>query len=227
MIDFLSNSPFFGLAITLVTFCIGTACQNYFKKPIFNPILVSAALVMLTLYMLDIPVEQYRQDCQILMQLMTPATICLAIAFYEQLQNLKSHLPAIFAGVLAGTLASLLSVWLMCRMFGFDQTVTASLLPKSVTSAIGVVLSEQAGGIGALTTAVISATGILGNAIGPFLVKVLKLKDPVSQGVAFGTASHVVGTSRAMEMSELAGAVASLSLTLAGLVTTVLLSFFG
>ena len=199
MLDVLRNNPFFGLALTLVTFCIGTVCQKRYKKPIFNPILISAALVMLTLYVLDVPVEQYRQDCQLLVQLMTPATICLAIAFYEQLQNLKSHLPAVFAGVLGGSLASLLSVWLLCRLFGFDQAVTASLLPKSVTSAIGMVLSEQAGGIGALTTAVISATGILGNAIGPFLVKVFKLEDPVSQGVAFGTASHVSGTSRAME----------------------------
>ena len=129
-------------------------------------------------------------------------------------------------GVTGGALASLLSIWALCRIFGFDQVMTVSLLPKSVTAAIGVALSEQAGGVGALTTAAISATGILGNIVGPSLAKLLNLKDPISLGVAFGTSSHVVGTSRAMELSELAGAVSGLSLTLAGLITTVILSFF-
>lgn len=226
MIDLLCASPFFGLALTLVTFCFGVVCQNHWKKPFLNPILISAAISMLVLYVLDVPVEKYRQDCQILTYLITPATICLAISFYEQLQNLKKHLPAILIGVFGGAMASLLSVWVLCRLFGFDQVMTVSLLPKSVTAAIGVALSEQAGGVGALTTAVISATGILGNMIGPSLAKLLDLRDPISQGVAFGTSAHVIGTSRAMELSELAGAVSSLSLTLAGLLTTAILSFF-
>lgn len=225
MLELLCASPYFGLALTLVTYCIGAACQTRWKKAWLNPILISAAMVMLALYALDIPVEKYRQDCQILTYLITPATICLAISFYEQFQNLKKQLPAIVIGVLGGALSSLLSVWLLCRLFGLDQTMTVSLLPKSVTAAIGVALSEQAGGIGALTTAVISGTGILGNVIGPALAKVLKLEDPISLGVAFGTSSHVVGTSRAMELSELAGAVSSLSLTLAGLITTAVFSF--
>lgn len=226
MLDLLSASPFFGLALTVVTYCIGAACQNRWKKPFLNPILISAAVVMLVLYVMDVPVEKYRQDCQILTYLITPATICLAISFYEQLQNLKKHLPAILIGVCGGVLASLLSVWVLCRLFGFDQVMTVSLLPKSVTAAIGVALSEQAGGVGALTTAAISATGILGNVIGPSLAKLLNLNDPISLGVAFGTSSHVIGTSRAMELSELSGAVSSLSLTLAGLITTAVLSFF-
>lgn len=225
MLEYLYTSPFFCLTLTMVTFCIGAACQNRWKKPYLNPILISAGLIIPVLYVLEIPVEQYRQDCQLLTYLITPATICLAIAFYEQLQNLKKHLPAILVGVLGGTLASLLSVWALCRLFGFDQVMTVSLLPKSVTAAIGVALSEQAGGVGALTMAVISGTGILGNVIGPVLAKLLDIRDPISQGVAFGTASHVVGTSRAMELSELAGAVSSLSLTLAGLITTIILSF--
>ena len=153
------------------------------------------------------------------------ATICLSIAFYEQLQKLKSHVPAILAGVAGGTLASLLSVWLLSKIFDFSDVLRISLLPKSITSAIGVVLSEQAGGIGALTTAVIIITGVFGNIIGPRLVKVFRLEDPISQGVGFGTASHVIGTSRAMELSPLIGAVSSMSLTLAGLITSVIFSF--
>jgi putative effector of murein hydrolase len=115
-------------------------------------------------------------------------------------------------------------VWLLSKLFGFSQVLTISLLPKSITSAIGVVLSEQAGGVGALTTAIIIITGIFGNVTGPALSKLFRLKDPISQGVGFGTASHVIGTSRATEISPLIGAVSSLSLTLAGLITTVIMS---
>lgn len=223
--DFLSESVFFSVALTVGAFCIGAACQKKWKSAIFSPILIGAFLVMLVLWLLDIPVEQYQEDCQILSFLMTPATVCLVIAFYKQLQNLKKHLPAVLLGVVGGVLSSLLSVWLMCKAFGFDAVLTASLLPKSVTSAIGLSLSQQMGGIGALTTAIIVITGIGGNVAGPWLSKLFRLQDSVSQGVAFGTAAHIGGTSRATELSELCGAVSSLSLTLAGLITAVLLSF--
>lgn len=225
MTQILSQSGFFAVALTVTAFCIGAACQRKWEIAILNPILIGAALVMLTLWVLDIPVQQYQQDCKLLTYLITPATICLAIGFYEQLQKLKKHLRAILIGVTGGTLASLLSVWLLSRLFGFSRILTISLLPKSITSAIGVVLSEQAGGVGALTTAIIIITGIFGNAVGPALSKLFRLRDPISQGVGFGTASHVVGTSRAAEISPLVGAVSSLSLTLAGLITAVILSF--
>ena len=218
-------SDYFCITLTVWGFFIGLLCQKKWKIAVFNPIIIGAGLVMLALWALDIPVEQYQQSCKPLTYLLTPATICLSISFYEQLQKLKQHLPAILIGVTGGTLASLLSVWLMSKMFGFDQILTVSLLPKSITTAIGVALSQQAGGIGALTTAVIIVTGIFGNIAGPFLVKLFRLEDPISQGVSFGTASHVIGTSKAMEMSSLAGAVSSLSLTLAGVISTVLLSF--
>jgi predicted murein hydrolase (TIGR00659 family) len=225
MTELLTGSGFFAIGLTVAAFCVGQACQKKWKKAIFNPILIGAALVMLILWLLDVPVAQYQADCAPLTYLLTPATICLAIGFYQQLQRLKRHLPAILVGVVGGTLSSLLSVWLMAKWFGFQDALTVSLLPKSVTSAIGVALSEQAGGIGALTTAVIIITGIFGNVCGPLLIKVFRLEDPVSQGVAFGTASHVVGTSRAAEISPLVGAVSSLSLTLAGLITVIVFSF--
>ena len=225
MSEILSSSSFFCIALTVTAFCIGAACQAKWKKAIFNPIMIGAVLVMLALYWLDIPVEQYQLDCKPLTYLTTPATICLAIAFYEQLQKLKQHLPAILIGVTGGTVFSLLSVWALSHLFDFSDVLTVSLLPKSITSAIGVVLSEQAGGVPALTTAVIIITGIFGNITGPFLAKLFRLHDPISQGVGFGTASHVIGTSRAIEISPLLGAVSSLSLTLAGLITVLFLSF--
>lgn len=225
MTELLAGSSFFGIALTVAAFCVGTACQKKWKKAIFNPILIGAALVILILWLLDIPVERYQMDCKPLTYLMTPATICLSIAFYEQLQSLKRHLPAILVGVVGGTMSSLLSVWLLSKWFGFSDVLTITLLPKSITSAIGVALSEQAGGIGALTTAVIIITGIFGNIFGPLLTKLFHLDDPISQGVSFGTASHVIGTSRAAEISPLVGAVSSLSLTLAGLITVLFFSF--
>lgn len=224
MLETMTSNSFFAMALTLAAYLVGVFCQKKGKKAIFNPILIGAVLVMLALWALDIPVEQYHQDCKALSYWMTPATICLAIAFYEQLQSLKKHLGAILVGVVGGTLSSLLTVGLLCRAFGLSEVLTVSLLPKSVTAAIGVALSEQAGGVGALTTTVISLTGILGNVAGPMLAKWFHLEDPVSQGVAFGTASHVIGTSRATEVSQLAGAVSSLSLTLAGLLTVLVLS---
>lgn len=223
--EILSGSGFFCVVLTIGAYYVGWLCQKKWKKAIFNPILIGTILVMLALWALNIPVEQYQNDCKPLTYLTTPATICLAIAFYEQLKKLKKHFLAIFIGVLGGTLASLLSVWLIAEIFDFSETLKATLLPKSITSAIGVVLSEQAGGVGALTTAVIIITGIFGNILGPWFAKVFRLRDPISQGVAFGTAAHVIGTSRAMELSPLIGAVSSLSLTLAGLITTALLSF--
>lgn len=225
MTDFLSESSFFCVALTLVAFCVGSECQKRWNFPVFNPIIIASLLVMLVLWLLDIPIERYQSNCQFLTYFMTPATICLVISCYQQIKSLKMHLGAILIGTIGGTLSSLLSVWALCKLFGFDEVLTISLLPKSVTTAIGAVMSEQCGGIGALTTAVIIITGIVGNVAGPWLTKLFRLTDLIAQGTAYGTASHIVGTSRATEISPLVGAVSSLSLTFAGLITAALLSF--
>lgn len=226
MIEILKDSVFFLPAVTVGAFAFGAAIQARWKKAILNPILIAAAIMVLLLYGLDIPVADYQQKCSLFSWFMTPATICLAIAFAEQLENLKGHLGAILAGVLAGTVSSLSSVVLLSRLFGLDAVLFASLLPKNVTTAIGVALSEQAGGLGALTTAAIIFTGILGNTAGLWLAKIFRIREPVAQGVAFGTASHIIGTAKASEQSPLMGAVSSLSLTLSGLITAVLFSVF-
>ena len=151
--------------------------------------------------------------------LLTPATVCLAVPLYEQLKVLKSHLAAILTGIAAGVFTSLLSIFLLCRVFSLDSVITLSMLPKSITTAIGLALTESGGGIPALTSAAIIITGILGNLTGSFLCKLLKITDPIAQGVGFGTACHVIGTSRASEIDPLAGAVSSLSLAVAGILT--------
>lgn len=225
MRDFLTANTYFALFLTFMAFCVGRALQSKWKTPLFNPILVAAVAVMAVLISLGIPVEKYQADCAPLQYLLTPATICFAVGLYEQIGKLKKNLPAILAGVLGGTVVSLVGIRLMCMAFGLDRVLTASLLPKSITTAIGMALCEEAGGIASLATAAIVLTGIVGNMFGPQLCKLFRITDPIAQGVAFGTASHAIGTSKATELSELSGAVSSLSLTFAGLITAVLYSF--
>ena len=225
MTEFVNSSSFFCVTLTLVAFCAASALQKKWKLAVLNPIVLSAAAIIVVLKVLQIPNTVYQSGCQILSFLLTPATICLSISFYEQFQNLKKHLAAVAAGVAAGTVASVGAVWALSRLFGLDRALLASMLPKSVTTAIGVALSSELGGIAAITTAAIIITGIFGNIIGPALCRLFRLDDPVAQGAAFGTAAHVIGTTRAMEMNALAGAVSSLALTLAGIITCILMSF--
>ena len=224
MTEFLNSSSFFAVSLTLVAFAAASACQKKWKLAVLNPIMVSAIAVIVILKLLNISNTAYQAGCQILSYLMTPATLCLAIAFYDQFQALKSHLAAVAAGVLAGTVASIGSVFALARLFALDQALTASMLPKSVTTAIGVALSQEIGGIGAVTTAAIIITGILGNVLGPVLCRLFRLEDEISRGVAFGTAAHVIGTAKATELGKMTGAVSSLSLTLAGLITCIIMS---
>ncbi len=222
MRDFFSSLSLFSLVLTFAAFQAGLWCQKKTKSPICNPILIGAALVIIVLLVLKIDPEVYARGTAGISWLLTPATICLAVPMHRQLKILKKNLPAIFAGVFAGTIASLGVVFLMCRLFSLDRSLTVSLLPKSITTAIGMVLSADNGGIESLTSVVILLTGIIGNLLGTTLCKLLKLNDPVSQGVALGTASHLIGTSKASEISPLTGAVSSLSLVTAGILTVFL-----
>lgn len=224
MRELISSNTYFFTALTLITYALISAFQKKTRLVVLNPIMISALAIIGLLSALDIPSSVYQEGCRILSYLMTPATICLAIAFYEQIGKLKNHLIPILAGVLTGVLCSAGSIYLLAKLFALPDTILFSLWPKSVTTAIGVPLSEEIGGIGAITTACIIITGIFGNIMGPAFCKWFRLKDPIAQGVAIGTSAHVIGTTRAFEMSELAGAVATLSLTVAGITTSVLLS---
>lgn len=222
MAEILSGSALFALVLTLGAFQIALWLQKKLKSPVCNPILVSTVLVIGVLLLTGIPAEEYQADMQILQWLLTPATVCLALPLYEQLKILKKDLSAILVGVAAGTVTSLVFVFFSCQLFTLDHMTTVSLLPKSITTAMGIVLSGQNGGLEALTAVVIIVTGIFGNLTGSLLCRLCKITHPIAQGTAFGTASHVVGTSRAAEIDPLTGAVSSLSLTVAGILTAVL-----
>lgn len=226
MIDLLSANTYFGIVLTLSAFAAGQGLQAKWKSPLLNPILVAAVLIVLFLLITGMPLQTYQAGCAPLQYLLTPATICYAVSMYEQVGAMKKHLGAIIAGVLSGTLVSLVSIRLMCTVFGLDAVLTSTLLPKSITTAIGMALSQEIGGIAALTTAAIIITGVLGNMFGTVFCKLFRITDPIAQGVAFGTSAHAVGTARAAELGDLTGAVSSLSLTFAGFITVLLISFF-
>lgn len=222
MNEFLSQLPLFSLVLTIGAYQIGLFFQRKWKTPLCNPLLISVALIVAVMLVTGFSVETYQADMKIFSWLITPATVALAVPLYQQMQKLKKNLPAILAGVAAGAIAALGSVFALCALFGLDRQTTVSLLPKSITTAIGMVISGQNGGIEALTSLVIAFTGIVGCVTGPVLCKLLKLDHPIAQGVAFGTSAHVIGTSKASELGSIQGAVSSLSLVTAGILTAIL-----
>ena len=224
MTEFLGSSTYFCVLLTLVAYSFSCVIQKRFRLAIFNPILMAALMIIVALKLLGVPNTVYQEGCKVISFLLTPATICLAIGFYEQYQKLKDHLLAIVIGVAAGGVSCLGCIYIMCRLFGLDRVLTLSMLPKSITAAIGVAVSQEIGGIAAITTVSIAFAGILGNILGPTLCKLFGIRDEISMGVAAGTASHVIGTARINEISRLSGAVGSLSLTICGLMTSLILS---
>ena len=211
-----------GVLITLLAYQTGLSLQKKVKHPACNPILISAVLIILFITVTGLPNSDYQAANVRLSWLLTPATVCLAIPMYEQLTILRKNFKVILAGVAAGAISCVGFVLLLALLFRFDRTLTLSLLPKFVTAAIGVPLCELAGGITSVTTVAIMLTGILGAVLGPTLCKLFRLNDELSRGVAFGTAGHVIATARASELSALTGAVSSLSLVVAGLLTAVI-----
>ena len=221
MAEFFMSLPLFCLLLTFAAFQLALWCQKKTGSILLNPILIGAVLVGVAISLLGIDPEIYQTQTTGISWLLTPGTVCFAVPLYRQLKTLKKNLPAIIAGVAAGTAVSLLCILLFCLVFKLDRQLSVSLLPKSITSAMGMVLAEQNGGLPSLTTVAIIVTGVIGNLAGPFLCKILKITDPISQGVAYGTASHIIGTAKASQLDPLTGAVSSLSLVVAGILTAV------
>lgn len=218
----LLNLELTSVLVTLLAYQAGLLLQKKAKHPVCNPILISAVLIILFITLTGLPNSVYQAANVRLSWLLTPATVCLAIPMYEQLEILRKNLKVILAGVAAGAVSCVGFVLLLSLAFRFDRALTVSLLPKFVTAAIGVPLCQLSGGIPSVTTVVIMLTGITGAVLGPTLCKLFHFEDELSRGVAFGTAGHVIATARASELSPLTGAVSSLSLVVAGLLTAVI-----
>ena len=226
MEEFLTNSVFFGAVLSFLAYEIGLLLKKRFKLAVLNPLLIGILCVMGALAVLRIDYDQYNEGAQYISYLLTPATVCLAVPLYEQLTLLKENLKAVAAGIFSGTLASLGSVYLLSRLFGLNHEQYVTLLPKSITTAIGMGVSQELGGIVTITVAVIIITGILGNVIAEGVCKVFRIHEPIAKGLALGTASHAFGTAKAMEMGPVEGAMSSLAIAVAGLLTVIGASVF-
>lgn len=226
MNEFLQDSVFFGVFISVVTYEIGALIKRKWKVAIFNPLLISIALIIVFLILFDVDYDTYDFGAQYLSYFLTPATVALAVPLYEQIEPLKNNWKAIIVGILSGALTSALCVLILSIVMGLDHKQYVTLLPKSITTAIGMGLSEELGGIVTITVAVIVVTGVIGNMFAEQICKLFHITDPVAKGIAIGSSSHAMGTSKAMEMGEIEGAMSSLSIAVSGLLTVVVSLIF-
>ena len=226
MIDALTATPFFGLGLSLLCWILAVKFQKKTGLLVCNPVLVSSLLVIFVLVVFRIPLANYNLGGDIIKMLLSPATAVLALNIYQQRKVLKEHFWPVVLGCLVGSLASILVIQLMCRMFQTEASLLNSLLPKSVTTAIAVGISESHGGLPGITTAAVCITGIEGTMLVPFFAKIFHVTDPVAEGVAIGACSHAVGTSKALEIGPLQGAMSSIALCICGIITSLIAGFF-
>lgn len=226
MNELVLSSATIGVVLSIAAYEIGVFLKKKTNSAIFNPLLVSIILVMIFLVIFRIDYESYNDSAKYLSYLLTPATVSLAIPLYQQLELLKKNFTAIILGILSGVLTSAGVILAMSILFGLSHEEYVTLLPKSITTAIGMGVSEELGGYVTITVAVIIVTGILGNIIGEVVCKVFRIKNPISRGLALGTSAHAIGTAKAMEMGEVEGAMSSLAIVVAGLCTVIGASVF-
>lgn len=219
MAEFIQSIGVWGVALTLGAFALGTWLNKRTGQAICNPLLLGSIFVILFLSLVQIPFAEYKESVSFLSYLLLPATVSLAVPLYEQWLPMKRNAKAVLCGILAGSLTSMISVIALSWILKLDPVLSASLMPKSVTSAIGAEVAEELGGIGSLAGALIILTGIVGNLSATALCRICKLHDPIARGVAIGTGAHAVGTARALQMGRVEGAVSSLAIAVAGVLT--------
>lgn len=224
--NMLENSVFFGVMISLVSYAVGMWLKRKTGWALMTPLLVSIILVIATLLLFNISYDSYKQGSNIITYLLTPATVCLAVPLYQQVELLKRNFKALMAGMLAGVLASLGCIVLMALLLGLDHATYVTFLPKSITTAIGIGVSEELGGIVPVTVVCIVVTGVLGNVFAEKFLKLIHVTNPIAKGIAIGSAAHAVGTAKAMEMGAVEGSMSSLSIVVCGIMTVVLASLF-
>ena len=226
MKEVLCNSVYFGVMISILVYALGVAIKNKFKWGFLNPLLISIIFVIAILLAFHIDFKSYNEGAKYLSYLLTPATVCLAIPLYQQLELLNKNIKAVLIGISTGVLSSLCSVLGLSYLFHLTHEQYVTLLPKSITTAIGIGVSEELGGITTIAVAVIIVTGVLGNVLSEGICKLFKIKEPIAVGLAIGTASHAIGTSRAFEIGKIEGAMSSLSIAVSGLLTVICAPLF-
>lgn len=224
MIDQITNNHLFGILITVAFFFAGMWLKQRFKKNFINPLLMSVILIVILLLVLHIPYDNYMKGGGVIHSFLGPVTVVLALPLYRQRKLLIKYKASIIGGILTGVLASLFSVILLCRVFHLNDMLERSLIPHSVTTPIGIAISNTLGAIEGITVVSIIITGILGASIAPLIYKLFRITHPIAKGLGLGTSAHALGTSKAVEMGETEGAVSSLAIGLAAITTVILVA---
>ena len=237
MKDILSNSMFFGVLVSILAYEVGVLLKKKLKFALLNPLLISIVIIILILVGFHIAYDTHHTGfllyydtydvcAQLLCYLLTPPTVCLAIPLYEQMELLKKNWKAIIGGIVAGVLTGAVCILVLCLIFRLEHDMYVTLLPKSITTAIGMGVSEELNGIVTITVAVIIITGVVGNVLADFVYKLFHVTHPVAKGVGLGTSAHAIGTAKALEMGEIEGAMGGLSIAVAGILTVIVAPIF-
>ena len=226
MNEFFANAAFAGVSVSLISYMLGVYLKKKLNVGLFNPLLISIAVTIIFLVLAHIDYDAYNEGARYLSWLLTPATVCLAIPLYEEFELLKSNVRAVMCGIISGVLTSLITILVLAMFFGLTHEEYVTLLPKSITTAIGMGVSEELGGYVTITVAVIIITGVIGNILAEFICKIFRIEEPIAKGIAIGSAAHAIGTAKAMEIGEVEGAMSSLSIAVAGILTVVGASVF-
>jgi len=223
MDNLFQTSLFAGVTVSLVAYLLGMLLKKKFKLAILNPLLISIVLTIIVLVVANVDYDTYNKGASYLSWFLTPATVCLAIPLYEQWTLLKKNIAAVALGLTAGVITSLVTVLVLSVLMGLSHE---DYVTKSITTAIGMGVSEELGGYVTITVAVIVVTGVIGNILGEFVCKIFRITEPISKGLALGASSHAIGTAKAIEMGEIEGAMSSLAIAVAGILTVVFASVF-
>lgn len=221
MKEFIENSVFFGVMVTFLSYGLGMTLKRRFKSALLNPLLVSIVIIIGFLLITGVSYDSYAAGSQYISYLLTPATICLALPLYQQWELLKRNYRAVVAGIVAGALSSMTSILALSALLRFGHESYVTFLPKSITTAIGIGVSEELGGYVSVTVVVIVITGVLGNIFAEQALRIMRITEPIAKGIAIGSASHAVGTAKAMEMGPVEGAMSSLSIVVSGILTVI------
>lgn len=222
----LFSHPLFGIVVSIIAFQIGILVSRSLRSPLVNSFLVAVIVTIAFLQIFGIPLDEYLVGGNMILMLLAPATAVLAVSIYRQIAILKQYFWPLIVGCLVGSITSMTSVVLLCRLFGLDRQIEASLIPKSVTTAIAIEIARTRGGIVAVTMVGVLLTGIAGTILAPLMIKLFHIDDPVIAGVAIGVSSHAIGTTKAIELGEIQGAMSGLSIGVAGLMTALLTLLF-
>lgn len=219
-----SSSVYFGISISIITYFIGKKLQDRLHLSVCNPLVTAVLLIIGFLKIFHIPYADYAVGGSVIRIFLAPVTVCLALPVYREIRMLKRYILPVLLGCTAGCAASVSCVFFLCGLFHLNDTLTVSLLPKSVTTAVACSLSEAGGGIESITVFAVVYTGILGNVLAPVMCRIFRVKNPVEEGLAIGTCSHAVGTAKAFELGEIQGAMSSLAMAVCGMITVLLLA---